>query len=149
MVIKSLTGVCAALVLLLIFNHDAHNSTKEKLHDLQARNKLLAEMHKKTQAAYDDVIKKTVTEYDKQIQNQKALISKRDADIASGIKRLSIATSSCGVPSNRDTGAPTTKNRAELEPAAARRIVRITDDGDEAIIKCNALIDIVRKTVLK
>lgn len=146
---KSLTGLCAVLALLLFYSHAAHNSTKEKLHNLQTRNKLLAEMHKKTQEAYNDVIKKTVTEYDKQIQNQKTLIASRDADIASGIKRLSIATSSCRVSDNRDTGKPATESRAELNPEAARRIVRITDDGDDAIIKCNALIDIVRKTVLK
>lgn len=141
-------GAMAALIIMLGFSGLSHKSTLHELSELKAISHELAKKHEATQKAYDNAIDKTVTEYEKQVQSQKALIASRDAAIADGTKRLSVATSSCRVPDNRDTEIPTTKSRAELEPAAARRIIRITDDGDKALIRCNALIDLLKETVL-
>ena len=142
-------GVMAALVVMLGFSSISHRSTIHELSEIKAFSHELTKKHKKTQAAYDDAITKTVTEYDKQIQIQETLIASRDADIASGTNRLSIATSSCRVPESPDSRATFAEDRAELEPEAARRIIGITDEGDEALIRCNALIDLLKETVLK
>lgn len=77
----------------------------------------------------------------KATNNAKQEIQKRDADIANGTLRLSIATKSPVCPAN--DAAPTDGNnaaRTELDPTVAQRIVAITDDGDTAIRKLNACI---------
>ncbi|WP_339479092.1 lysis system i-spanin subunit Rz [Pseudomonas sp. RL_5y_Pfl2_73] len=74
---------------------------------------------------------------DAQAQN-KALLAR----IGTGTQRLSVPAR-CPVvrtgpgPSSVDDA----EARAELDPAAGQRIVAITNDGDEAIIALNALID--------
>jgi prophage endopeptidase len=74
--------------------------------------------------------------------NAKVEIVKRDAAIADGTLRLSIATKSPVCPS-ADAPATGANNppRAELDPTFAKSLVAITDDGDEAIRKLNACID--------
>lgn len=74
--------------------------------------------------------------------NAKVEIVKRNTAIADGTLRLSIATKSPVCPA-ADAPAPSPNNppRAELDPAFARSLVAITDDGDEAIRKLNACID--------
>lgn len=141
--------VIALLITAVSFSNLSHNSTRYELAAIKAANQEIAKRHEATQKAYDAAIMATVTEYDKEIKERESVIASRDADIIAGTKRLSVATSSCRVPDNRDTEIPTTKSRAELEPAAARRIIRITDDGDKALIRCNALIDIISNTVRK
>lgn len=68
------------------------------------------------------------------------------AAVAAGQRRLSVLATRCtsvraatGTSSMGDAEA-----RAELDPAAAERIVRIANDGDEAIRQLNALQDYVR-----
>lgn len=141
--------VIALLIAAISFSNLSHNSTRYELAAIKAANQEIAKRHEATQKAYNAAIMATVTEYDKEIKERENIISSRDADIANGTKRLSIVTASCRVPGNRDTGTPATEARAELNPASARRIVGITDDGDEALIRCNALIDIISKTVRK
>lgn len=64
------------------------------------------------------------------------------AGVGTGTRRLSVPAR-CPVvragpsPSSLDDA----EARAELDPAAGQRIVAITNDGDEAIIALNALID--------
>ena len=75
-------------------------------------------------------------------QDAKSQIQKRDADIASGKLRLSIATSA--VPAASDA-SPSCGNsvqaRAELDPAAAQSLVAITDQGDANTRQLNACIN--------
>lgn len=70
-----------------------------------------------------------------QIQQDKLLGNLRD-----GVRRLSVAVtglSTGGVPGTgpaaSGTGLGDGATRAELDPAAAERIIRITNDGDDAI----------------
>lgn len=67
------------------------------------------------------------------------------AVVAAGERRLSVPAR---CPSVRSAASTTrmddAKARAELDPAAAARIVRIANDGDDAIHKLNALQDYVR-----
>ena len=62
------------------------------------------------------------------------------ADLRSGAVRLSIATT--GQPAANGNGATTGPGqaRAELDPAAAEALVRITADGDDAIRDLNSCI---------
>ena len=68
------------------------------------------------------------------------------ADIAAGQRRLSVLATSCSpAGSATATGLGHAEARAELDPAAAERIVRIANDGDDAIRQLTALQDWVSK----
>lgn len=66
------------------------------------------------------------------------------AAVATGKRRLSVLATSCAAGSASTTGLDHAEARAELDPAAAERIVRIANDGDDAIRQLNALQDYVR-----
>ncbi|MCO7503185.1 MULTISPECIES: lysis system i-spanin subunit Rz [unclassified Pseudomonas] len=67
------------------------------------------------------------------------------ADVAAGKRRLSVLATSCtATGSATAAGVGHAEARAELDPAAAERIVRIANDGDDAIRQLNALQDYVR-----
>ncbi|MCE0854016.1 lysis protein [Pseudomonas asiatica] len=66
------------------------------------------------------------------------------ADVAAGKRRLSILATSCAAGPATATGLGHAEARAELDPAAAERIVAIVNDGDDAIRQLNALQDYVR-----
>ncbi|PIK76371.1 lysis system i-spanin subunit Rz [Pseudomonas sp. 382] len=66
------------------------------------------------------------------------------ADVAAGKRRLSVLATSCAAGPATATGLDHAEARAELDPAAAERIVAIANDGDDAIRQLNALQDYVR-----
>lgn len=68
------------------------------------------------------------------------------ADVATGQRRLSVLAATC-TPAGPATAAGVghAEARAELDPAAAERIVRIANDGDDAIRQLTALQDWVSK----
>ncbi|WP_225786056.1 lysis system i-spanin subunit Rz [Pseudomonas sp. Marseille-P9655] len=65
------------------------------------------------------------------------------AAVAAGNKRLSVLTASTPAGSATAASLGHAEARAELDPAAAERIVRIANDGDDAIRQLNALQDYV------
>ncbi|MFY1029137.1 lysis system i-spanin subunit Rz [Pseudomonas asiatica] len=65
------------------------------------------------------------------------------ADVAAGKRRLSVLAASCTAGSST-TGLGHAEARAELDPAAAERIVAIANEGDDAIRALSALQDYVR-----
>ena len=68
------------------------------------------------------------------------------ADVAAGQRRLSVLSTSCSTAGSGATaGLGHAEARAELDPAAAERIVRIANDGDDAIRQLTALQDWVSK----
>jgi len=76
------------------------------------------------------------------VQNEaQKQIAKRDADIANGKLQLYVRTKGTVCPT---TNAPATSgpdtSTAQLDPAFAQSLVRVTDDGDTAIRKLNACI---------
>ncbi|ROM29285.1 lysis protein [Pseudomonas protegens] len=85
------------------------------------------------------------TQHTKALSDAQATNSQLRADVAAGSKRLSVLAK---CPAVRSTTAGTSlgdaEARAELNPAAAERIVRIANDGDEAIHQLSALQDYVR-----
>ncbi|EPM0510227.1 TPA: lysis protein [Pseudomonas putida] len=63
------------------------------------------------------------------------------AAVAAGQRRLSVLAK---CPGSATAGVGHAEARAELDPAAAERIVRIANDGDDAIRQLTALQDYVR-----
>lgn len=67
------------------------------------------------------------------------------ADVAAGKRRLSFLATSCTTTGSATAaGVGHAEARAELDPAAAERIIRIANDGDDAIRSLNTLQDWVR-----
>lgn len=87
------------------------------------------------------------TRHTKAFSDAQATNSQLRADVAAGSKRLSVLAK-CPVvrAATPGTSLDDAKARAELDPAAAERIVRIANDGDDAIRQLNALQDYVRAT---
>ena len=81
---------------------------------------------------------------DAQVQN-KALLDR----VGTGAKRLSVPAKCPVVRASPGAGrVDDAEARAELDPAAGQRIVAIANDGDEAIIALNGLIDWVNTACL-
>ena len=81
---------------------------------------------------------------DAQAQN-KALLAR----IGTGAQRLSVSARCPTVgPASAATGLDDAETRAELDPAAAQRIVAIPNDGDDAIRTLTALQDWVATACL-
>ena len=84
--------------------------------------------------------------------NEKAKLAtqQRDAAIDSGALKLRVKTT-CPVPATSDTPAPAGDSageaRAELDPAFGKAVFAITDEGDRAIEKLNACLDLYNKAL--
>lgn len=106
---------------------------------------LAAESRKNTQrllAQLDTEHTKALT--DAQAKN-KALLTR----VGTGAQRLSVPARCPAVrTTSATTGLGDAEARAELDPAAGQRIVAIANDGDEAIIALNGLIDWVNTACL-
>lgn len=71
------------------------------------------------------------------------------ADVAAGQRRLSVLATSCtATGSAAAAGVGHAEARAELDPAAAERIVRIVNDGDDAIRALTGLQDYINKACI-
>ena len=67
-------------------------------------------------------------------------------DVATGKRRLSVLAANCPAAGSATAASVGhAEARAELDPAAAERIVRITNDGDDAIRALSALQEWVSK----
>lgn len=85
--------------------------------------------------------------------NEKAKLAakQRDADIDSGTYKLRLpAKTTCPVPTAADTSASTGDSggeaRAELDPEVGKALFAIAEEGDRAITKLNACIDLYNNT---
>lgn len=71
------------------------------------------------------------------------------ADVAAGNRRLSVLATSCSAAGSATAaGLGHAEARAELDPAAAERIVAIANDGDDAIRQLTILQEWVGKACL-
>ena len=90
------------------------------------------------------------TEHTKAMTDAQATNNQLRAAVASGARRLSFKAT---CPAVRATAGAArvddAEARADIDPAAAERIVAITGDGDEAIVALNGLQDYVRTVCLK
>ncbi len=86
--------------------------------------------------------------------NEKAKLAtkQRDAAIDSGALKLRVPVkTTCPVPAATDTPSPSGDNRgeasAELDREIAKALVAITDEGNRAIEKLNACMDLYNKAL--
>lgn len=71
------------------------------------------------------------------------------ADIRDGERRLSVRATCPAVPTDPEpAGVDDGASRADIDPAAAERIVRIVNDGDDAIRQLTALQEYVERVCL-
>jgi len=115
--------------------------------------KLNAEARQKEQALVA-AVNTQATQLAKANNEAKALIQKRNADIATGAMqlRIPVKTPVCPVHPAGDasTSSGADLGTAELQPEAAQAIVAITDDADATVRKLNTCINLynqVRETL--
>lgn len=84
------------------------------------------------------------TEHTQERERANQINASLRSDVAAGQRRLSVLAKCPVVRANADSGVDSAEARAELDPAAAERIVRIANDGDDAIRQLTALQDYVR-----
>jgi len=85
-------------------------------------------------------------------EKAKTITKERDAAIDSGALKLRVPVkASCPVPTTTDTPSPSGDNRgeasAELDREIAKALVAITDEGNRAIEKLNACIDLYNQAL--
>ena len=106
--------------------------------------KLNAEARQKEQALVTAVTIQA-TKLQKANQDAKLIAKERDAAIASGSLKLRVPVQTkCAVPAAADTPAPagdSVQTTAELDPAIARSLVAIAEQGDANTRQLNACID--------
>lgn len=90
------------------------------------------------------------TKHTTELTNAQADITKLRADVAAGHRRLSVKARCPAVrASGTAAGVDDAEARAELDPAAAGRIVGITADGDEGLIALAGLQEYVTTVCLR
>lgn len=91
------------------------------------------------------------TKATQELSNAQEQIDRLHDAIRTGQRRLSVAARCPVVRAAGATGAASLDDaaaRAELDPSAAGRIVRITGDGDEGLIALRGLQDYIRNVCL-
>ena len=89
------------------------------------------------------------TEHTKALTDAQTNINQLRAAVATGARRLSVkATCPAVRTAGTTTGLDHAEARAELDPAAAERIVAIPADGDEAIVALTGLQDYINTVCL-
>ena len=90
------------------------------------------------------------TEHTKALTDAQTTNNQLRAAVATGARRLSVkATCPAVRTAATATSLDDAEARAELDPAAAERIVAIPADGDEAIVALTGLQDYITKFCLK
>jgi prophage endopeptidase len=132
----------AALIACLILIYGGWQRIESQARDLAAATDQISTLNKavesrrKTQKLLTQIdTEKTKVLIDAQNQN-KALLAR----VGTGAQRLSVPAR-CPIvrAGSVPTGLDDAKERAELDPAAAQRILATANDGDEAIIALTAL----------
>ena len=103
--------------------------------------KLNAENAQKTNTLVQQISDKDA-ELQKEKTNAKKEIAKRDADIATGKLQLYVKTAPNSSCSNAPSTSGSDPSYARIDSTFAESLVRITDDGDSAIRKLNACLQI-------
>ncbi|TWC50129.1 prophage endopeptidase [Pseudomonas sp. SJZ080] len=140
---KILAGICAALAigLLLALWRVDHVSTKLASAEEEVTTLTnAAESRRNTQR----LLAQLDTDHTKVLTDVQAQHKAQLARVGTGAQRLSVPARCPAVRATATTaGVDDAEARADIDPAAAQRIVAITNDGDEAIIALNGLIDYV------
>ena len=102
------------------------------------------------EAALTTAVTTTADALRKTNEKAKVLLQKRNADIDSGALKLRVKAT-CPVPASPDTPAPAGsgggETSAELDRETAKNLIAIAEEGDRAITKLNACLDLYNKAL--
>lgn len=146
---KILAGICVALAIGLVLalwriDHVSTDlaSATEQITTLEAATA----SRRNTQRLLADLD----TQHTQELANAQATNNQLRADVAAGARRLSIKAT---CPAVRTTAGAArvddAETRADIDPAAAQRVVAITNDGDDAIRALTGLQDYINRVCLK
>ena len=145
---KILAGICAVLAIGLLLALWRIDNVSTKLTSAEGTITTMesaADSRRQTMRLLADLD----TQHTQELTHAQATNSQLRADVATGAHRLSVkATCSAVRATATPAGVADAEARAELDPAAAERIVATTNDGDEAIIALNSLQDWVTTACL-
>ncbi|MBM5460275.1 lysis protein [Pseudomonas sp. P66] len=140
---KCLLAIIAALSLVSILtlwrlDHvtASLDASTERVRELEASN----ESRRNTMRLLADLD----TEHTQERERANQTNANLRAAVATGERRLSVLAKCPVVRADAYPGVDAAEARAELNPAAAERIISVGPDGDDAIRQLNALIDTVR-----
>lgn len=140
---KILAGICAALIaglLLALWRLDHVSTSLTHAESAISELEAVAASRRNTQR----LLLELDTKHTKELTDVQATNQTLRAAVATGARRLSVKASCPAVRATTSTaGVDDAEARAELDPAAAERIVAITDDGDQAIVALNGLQDYI------
>lgn len=133
-----LTAIAAlSIVSILAFWRLDHVSTS-----LTTQTKRVSELEASLESRKET--QRLLTQLDTEHTQERERANQTNADlraaVAAGQRRLSVLAK---CPGSATAGVDHAEARAELDPAAAERIVRITNDGDDAIRALTALQDYI------
>ena len=145
---KDLLG--GLLVLVLVFGGGYCTGKHYEQEAQQAEVDRLNTEARAKEAALEAAV--TTTANALRVTNEKAKLAtkQRDAAIDSGAFKLRVPVkTTCPVPASSDTAVAAGDNRgtasAELDPAFGKAVFAIADEGDRAIKKLNACIELYNK----
>ena len=145
---KILAAVATALafaVLALLWRADVLSTRAEQAQQQVATLTNALESRKKTQALLTDLD----TRHTEELAHAQKTNAQLRAAVATGQRRLSVAARCPVRAPSAAAGLDDAAARAELDSAAAERIVAISNDGDDAIRALTGLQEYVRRVCLK
>ena len=144
-------GLLSGLIALLLtfgggYFYGKHVEVKAQKAEIERLN---AEARVKEQALVA-AVNTTADELRKTNEKAKTAAQQRDAAITAGTFRMRVPVqATCPVPTAADPPAPAGDNRgevrAELDPAFGKAIFQLTEEGDKAIRRLNACIEMYNK----
>jgi prophage endopeptidase len=141
----------AALAGCLILIYGGWQQIQSQAKDLATATDLVTTLNKAADSRRNTqrLIAQFDTDQTKALTDAQNTIKQLRADVASGARRLSVPAKCPAVRATTTTaGLDDAETRAELDPAAAERIIAIPADGDEAINALTGLQDYVTKFCL-
>jgi hypothetical protein len=144
-------GLLSGLVALLIafgggYYYGKHVEAKDQQEEVDRLNTVA----RAKEQALATAVTKTADALRNSNEKAKLVAKQRDAAIDSGALKLRLKAS-CPVQTTTDTASATGSSggeaRAELDPEVGKNLFAIAEEGDRAIQKLNACIDLYNKAV--
>lgn len=142
----------AALIGCLIIIYGGYQRIQSQSEDLATAKSLVATLNQAADSRRNTqrLLAQLDTDHTKEMENAQADNQRLRTAVATGARRLSVPAKCPAVRATTTTaGLDDAETRAELDPAAAERIIAIPADGDEAIHALTGLQDYVTNICLK
>jgi prophage endopeptidase len=137
----------AALIGCLIIIYGGYQRIQAQSEDLATAKALVTSLNNAADSRRNTqrLLAKLDTDHTKELENAQADNQRLRTAVATGARRLSVPAKCPAVRATTTAGLDDAETRAELDPAAAERIIAISADGDEAIQALTGLQDYVTK----